>query len=229
MLTDFLSLVFPKVCYSCGRSLYKREEGICLHCWYFLPKTNFHFQADNPVAKLFWGRVPVVAAAALYRFVKEGHVQELIHHFKYRGKTEIGITLGKYYGNELKQSALFAGVDVIVPVPLHAAKQKSRGFNQSQVFASGLAAGLGVNMRADLLNRIVSTQTQTRKARFDRWRNVEFVFQTEKMNDIKNKHVLLVDDVVTTGATIEACAQKIVQLENTRVSVATLAYAERAF
>ena len=223
MLNDFLSLIFPKVCYACGKSLFKNEDCICIYCHYHLPKTSFHLNPDNPVVKLFWGRVNIYSASALYFFNKGGRIQHLIHQLKYRGKKEIGVSLGMFYGNELKPSPLFSPVTIIVPVPLHTKKLKARGYNQSEIFAQGLAESLELENCADALIRTHLSQTQTKKSRFDRWKNVEDIFQVTAPEKLEGKHILLVDDVVTTGSTLEACANRILDIPNTKVSIATIA------
>jgi ComF family protein len=223
MLHDFLSLVFPKVCYGCGKSIFKNEECICLHCHYHLPKTNFHLVPDNPVMKLFWGRVNIHSASSLYLFNKGGTVQRLIHQLKYRGKKEIGVSIGKFYGRELKTALLFSSVALVVPVPLHRIKLKKRGYNQSEAFASGLAETLELENCNTALARVRMAETQTKKSRYERWKNVENIFQVIEPAKLKGKHILLVDDVVTTGSTLEACAQRILEIPGTKVSVATIA------
>ena len=224
MLNDFLSLVFPKVCHACGKSLLKKEDCICTHCLYHLPKTNFHLYADNPVVKLFWGRTPIASASSMYSFSKGGKVQQLIHQLKYRGKKEIGISLGKHYGIELKKSPLFSSANVVMPVPLHRKKMKKRGYNQSETFAQGIAQSMDIESPANVLLRKFSSDTQTRKSRFARWKNVEEIFCVVAPEKLEGKHVLLVDDVVTTGSTLEACANKILEVPGTKVSVATIAF-----
>jgi ComF family protein len=225
MLNDFLSLLFPKVCAACGKSLFKREESVCTYCLYHLPWTNFHLQEDNPVIKLFWGRANIFSASSLYSFSKGSKVQHLIHQLKYRGKKEIGVSLGKYYGRELKTSSLFSPVNLVIPVPLHRKKLKKRGYNQSETFAEGIAESMKIENGNNLLTRTHASETQTRKSRFARWENVEEVFKVVSPEKIHGRHILLVDDVVTTGSTLEACANKILEVPDTKVSVATIAYA----
>lgn len=225
MLKDFLALIYPRVCAACGKTLFKNENCICTYCSYHLPKTNFHKQDNNPVEKIFWGRTIIFSGASLYRFGKGEKVQQLIHKLKYKGVKEIGVELGKMYGTELKKSEKFAGVDVIIPVPLHKNKQKRRGYNQSEFFAQGLSESMSVYTDFKTLYRAHESQTQTKKSRFNRWKNVESIFQLNNPDSLKNKHVLLVDDVITTGATLEACAQTLLQVPDVKVSVATIAYA----
>lgn len=225
MLNDFISLIFPQVCASCGNSLYKNEQTLCTYCVYHLPKTNFHLNNDNPVAKIFWGRVDILSAGAFYGFNKGGRVQHIIHQLKYKGRKEVGFAVGKLYGYELKMCDSFKSVDTIIPVPLHPKKIKKRGYNQSEAFAEGLAASMEVPANVKTLFRAYESETQTKKSRFSRWQNVESIFQLKDIKSLEGKHVLLVDDVVTTGATLEACAQTLQQIPGIKISVATIAYA----
>lgn len=222
---DFISLVFPRVCSSCGNTLLRHEHCICNFCLVHLPTTDFHLHPDNQISRLFWGRAPVHHATAMLYFHKGSRVQHLVHLLKYKGKEEVGVYLGKRYGRELQQSPLFADVDLIIPVPLHPKKLRKRGYNQSEVFARGLAQSMEANIDPHTLVRITATDTQTRKSRFRRWENVSEVFAVNQPDRLSGKHVLLVDDVVTTGATLEACVQELLQCRNVRVSIATIACA----
>jgi len=223
--SDFLSLFFPTCCYSCGNDLFKNENSICTHCQYHLPKTNFHLNNDNPVAKIFWGRTNLVAAAAYYFFQKGGRVQHLIHQLKYKGAKQLAFDIGKLYGHELTDSVHFKDIELIVPVPLHKKRLRKRGYNQSACFAQGLSETMHTAMGTNILFRTLSSDTQTKKSRFTRWKNVENIFYTKNEQLLFHKHVLLVDDVVTTGATLEACAQALLKNEGVRVSIATIAFA----
>jgi len=223
-ITDFFGLFFPELCVVCNKNLFVQEKLICTKCLYELPKTNFHNELENPVAQLFWGRAKIEFATAYFYFNKGSQYQEMMHHFKYHGKKEIGFVLGKSFGLQLKESP-FNDIDIIIPVPLHPKKQKKRGYNQSDWIAMGLAHSL--NKVADIENliRSVATATQTRKSRFERWQNVENIFVIKDPSKIEGKHILLVDDVVTTGSTLEACANVILEIKNTKVSIAALAVA----
>ncbi|MEW6467525.1 MAG: ComF family protein [Bacteroidota bacterium] len=227
LFRSFLSLIFPSVCFACGKALYDTEDSICTLCHYHLPKTNYHLYSDNPVTRLFWGRVNISAASSCYRFAKDGKVQQLIHHLKYRGQKNIGKTVGRFYGAELLQSELFSTVELIVPVPLHKHKLKKRGYNQSDLFAEGLAQAMKKEYDPGILVRGAPTETQTRKSRFARFRNVDSVFHLRDPGRLEGKHILLVDDVVTTGSTLEACAGKLLEVPGVKVSVATIAHAEQ--
>jgi ComF family protein len=225
MLRDLLGLLYPRTCCSCDKALIRSENYICTYCRYHLPRTNYHLHAENPIHKLFWGRVPVDAAAAYLFFKKGGRVQHLLHSLKYGGMKELGELLGQLYGKELKASPEFSSIDCIVPVPLHPSKEKRRGFNQSQVFSEGLSNSMEKPLVLQNLNRTTQTSTQTRKARFARWQNVKEVFAVQDPSAFENKKVLLVDDVVTTGATLEACTRALRSSSGCGVSIATIAAA----
>ncbi len=224
-LKSFFSLIYPELCCCCKQSLVGDEKHICTSCHYKLPKTNFHKDSDNAVELIFRGRVPVESAASYLYFQKGSSVQHLIHNFKYKGNVHLGYHLGKVYGNELKSSDIFSKAELIVPIPMHPAKQKKRGFNQSEVFARGIAEAMQIPIDVSSLVKKEKTQTQTKKSRFVRWENVETVFSIKDPEVFKSKHILLVDDVVTTGATIEACAQKLLKIEGVSLSIITLAIA----
>lgn len=226
MISDFISLFYPITCAVCNHSLYKHETELCHRCYIDLPKSNFHTTNDNPVARLFYGRVEIQVAASYYLFHKSGNTQRLLHALKYKNRSEIGTVIGKWYGEELKQNEVFTSSELILPVPLHKNKLKKRGYNQSSLFASGLSESLGIPYSNDLLIRKSDTSTQTKKSRFERWENVENKFKVHAPEQIKNKKILLVDDVVTTGATLEACAAELLKTEGVTVSIATIAFAQ---
>lgn len=225
---DFLSLIYPRLCMACGNSLFLNEDILCTRCLLQLPQTGFHRQAhDNQVVRSFWGRVPVEGGAARYFFRKSAPVQRLLHNLKYNHAPEIGILVGRIYGRELMESEIFRSVDVVVPIPLHPDKEKKRGYNQAAMFARGLAQGMGRPVDEKTLYRAVFTETQTRKSRLRRWENVRSVFALRDTTSLQGKHILLVDDVITTGATMEACILKLLEIPGTRVSVAAIATAGR--
>lgn len=222
---DFLGLFYPNLCYACQCSLPPGQEIVCTRCQYELPRTQFHLQSDNPFVRHFWGRLDVTAATALFHFVKGGKTQQLIHQLKYKGKKEVGVYLGKLLGRQLQHCSPFAEADWVLPVPLHPRKQRKRGYNQSDYFAQGLAESMEVSWAPDLLRRVVATHSQTKKGRMHRFANVSEAFTVAQPEKLRNKHVLLVDDVITTGATLEACAHKILEIPKTKVSFATIAFA----
>lgn len=220
---DFVCLIYPRICDACNASLLQHEEILCTVCQQQLPKTNYHLDDDNPLAKNFWGKVPIAHVAALYHFKKGGNVQHLIHQFKYKGITEIGTYLGESYGKDLLQSAFIKDVDVVIPVPLHKRKKRKRGFNQSEIFAKGLSKAMQIPCDTKTLVRTTASKTQTKKSRFKRWENVKEIFAITDTVSLKGKHILLVDDVITTGATIEACVNQLLTISDVKISVAALA------
>ena len=224
-LNDFISLIFPRICAGCGNSLWKNEEVLCHFCEYHLPRTNFHADHENPVTRLFWGRVPIEAAAAFLYFNKGGKVQRMIHQLKYKGNKEIGVFLGTQYGQNLKFSPCFNSADAIIPVPLHKKKYMKRGYNQSEQFAIGLAGPMNIPVNNKLLIRIKATETQTRKSRFRRFQNVNEIFLVKSPDQWSGKHVILVDDVITTGATLESCVHAMRVIPGIKVSIACIATA----
>ncbi|MBI5915742.1 MAG: ComF family protein [Bacteroidetes bacterium] len=222
---DLLCLFFPHLCLACERNAPPYGEHICISCRTTLPEANFHFTKENPFTDRFWGRVDVQAGAALYLFAKESRVQSLIHNLKYNGKTEVGIVLGRRFGLMLHRSPLFSGVDVIVPVPLHVRKERIRGYNQSEIFGNGLSESMGKPCMGNGLKRIIHSESQTKQSREARLQNVSEVFTVGKPEALKGKHILLVDDVLTTGATLEVCANRLLEIPGTKVSMATIAIA----
>jgi ComF family protein len=226
LVKDFIGLFYPEVCLCCGEELGVKEEFVCTMCMYKLPKTNFHKTQNNPLAKVFWGRVELDSVAAYCHYQKGNTVQELVHEIKYNGKKELGVYLGKHYGFDLKGFEVFNKVDALVYIPLHPKKLKKRGYNQSAYFAEGLSQSMGVPILHNAISRIKNTDTQTRKSRYERWENVEGIFKVEMATELKGKHVLLVDDVITTGSTIEACAHELIKAGVGKVSVAAIGSAD---
>ena len=224
ILEGFAGLFWPNVCACCSTGLMRGEQYICSHCLFELPATNFHMEQDNPVAQIFLGRVMVEQATAGYFFRKGNRIQKLIHQIKYRGQKEIGAMLGKETGKSLRDTS-FSKTDLIVPVPLHPQKLLKRGYNQSEWIARGIADTLDKPMDVQTLVRHVSTTSQTRKKRFERWENVDSGFGLTNPDVFSGQHILLIDDVITTGATLEACIHAVLSAPETKVSVATLAYA----
>jgi ComF family protein len=225
-LADFVSLLFPELCPACEASLVANEHIICSDCRYNLPYTNFHLQADNIVAQQFYGKINVEAVYALYYFNKGGNVQNLMHHFKYKGMQQIGNLLGNMAGTQLMENHIFNTADLIIPVPLHKSRLKERGYNQSACFANGLAQKLNAVVEDGNLQRAIATATQTHKSRFARFENMQEVFMVKHPERLMNKHVLLVDDIVTTGSTLEACGIELLKIPGLKLSIATIAYAQ---
>lgn len=221
--SHFIHLIFPQTCVACGDVLDKNEKFVCLKCLYHLPKTYFHDQAENEIEKRFWGKAPIERATAFFHFQKGSPFQKILHHLKYKGDKEIGLVLGKQLGTELATSNHFSSIDVIVPVPLHPKKLKKRGYNQSEWLAKGIAEKMNKPIDVENLYRAIENPTQTKKGLYERWENVNGIFELNNLDKFNNKHILLVDDVLTTGATIEACAKAILKSQNIKISVVTLA------
>jgi ComF family protein len=222
---DFISLLFPRLCYGCGNHLLRNEILICTECFVVIPRTNYHLEIENPVSRLFWGRCIIEKAAAFSFFNKGSRIRNLIHSMKYKGIREIGYELGRIYGLSLKSSGFTDGIDLIVPVPLHPSKKRIRGFNQSEFISSGIADATGLPVDTEALARREVSATQTRRSRYERWTNVEGIFSVINPAAIRGRHVLLVDDVITTGSTIESCANELLKIEGVKVSVVALAFA----
>lgn len=222
---DLLSLVFPRICQSCGERLVRNERVICIACMADMPLTNYHLERENNLEKELWGRCYVEKAAAMCYYRRGSKVRKLIHRLKYHGIREIGLYMGEYYGRQLFTSGFTADIDLIIPVPLHPAKQEKRGFNQSLLIASGVSKATGIDVDDGVLKRSLRSSTQTRKSRVERWENVEGIFEVCRDEKIRGKHILLIDDVVTTGSTIEACVSALKEVEGLDVSVAALATA----
>lgn len=221
-----VSLFYPRLCLACQANQPVKSQILCVRCSFKLPQTKFHLHEENAFTERFWGRFSLEAGASLYRYTKGGHVQSLIHHLKYKGRQEVGIKTGEFYGRQLKESPFFQEIDLIVPIPLHPKKKHERGFNQSDLIAMGLSRGMEVPWSNKVLAREIFTETQTQKSRLERLENVAEAFVVTNPGALKRKHILLVDDVITTGATLEICALKILEIEGTKVSMVTLAFAD---
>lgn len=227
IISSTLHLFYPHTCTGCGSDLLKEGNLLCLRCIHSLPHTNFAGMAGNPVEKYFWGRIPLTAAYSQFYFSKEFLIQHLIHQLKYKGDTEIGFYLGEMMGKTLLNSNRFSSIDALIPLPLYAEKEHKRGYNQAAVICNGMSAVMNVPVLNGVVIRQHATETQTRKHRTERWENVKQSFKVAKEHELVGKHLLLVDDVVTTGATLEACGQVILETSNVNLSIATLAYAPK--
>ncbi len=225
-LNSILHLIFPSNCLGCGNSLYQGEKVICTKCEMHLPRTRFHDDKKNKVAQIFWGRVPIKHATSFVFFRKKSIIQHLIHQLKYKNEKEIGIYLGELFAAELLDNNIFQEIDTLIPVPLHIKKQQKRGYNQSQLICEGMSNVLDIPVDTQSLKRIVNNDTQTKKSRFKRWKNVSSVFALTNNHQLEAKNVLLVDDVITTGATIEKCANILIHQAHANVSIASLAIAD---
>jgi ComF family protein len=221
-----LHLLFPHVCTGCGNDIMSDESDLCMHCIEALPETNFESISNNPVEKLFWGRLPFTGATAQFYFTKESLMQHLMHQFKYKRNKELGLQLGRIMGEQLIKSGRFK-TDALIPLPLFPAKEKRRGYNQAAVLCEGMAESMQIPVLDKVIIRPQHTETQTKKGRIERWKNMEGKFILSDTMSIRNKHLLLVDDVVTTGATLEACGNELLKAENVQLSMACLCVAAR--
>ncbi len=225
VIDDLLSLFYPRLCAGCGTSLVIGENVLCLNCLADLPRTGFHHIKENPVYQIFTGRASIELATSFCRFDKGGRLQHLLHALKYQGNREVGQKMGVLLGVELSHELDYQLIDAIIPVPLHPKKEKKRGFNQSTEICTGLAKSMNKPLILGNLIRDLHTESQTFKGRFERWENVCGIFSVRNPSVLMGKHLLLVDDVITTGATLEACCLPLLQIEGTKVSLASIAYA----
>ncbi len=223
---DFVSLFFPRHCLACFEPLVKGEEVICTRCIAELPRTNYHLLLNNPVGERLAGRLPVKHAWAFLKFRKGGIVQRLMHQMKYNNHPEVGVALGRIFGRQLKEAGFSSDFDLIVPVPLHRVRIRKRGYNQSAKLAEGLSYSLNTPWDESISVRTVKTTTQTRKSKMERWENVRDVFSVSQDQSITGKRILLVDDIITTGATLEACGQRLIDNGCSELSVACIAEAQ---
>ena len=222
-LSYFFNLFYPRTCVCCEEVLLDQEELMCLDCRFDLPLVDNGDYHLNAVTKIFEGRVLVEKGASFMYYQEKGKTKQLIHELKYKNNQKIGYFLACWFGNELIESKRFHGFDCIIPVPLHKRKFKKRGYNQLTVFGRQLGVLLAVDYREDLLKRVSFTNTQTKKKRLDRFQNTHAKFVLEKPNFLRNKHILLIDDVVTTGATLEACCKELLSIDQVKISILTMA------
>ena len=220
-----IHLLYPHICIGCGTDVLSDQNVICIKCFNELPHTGFARQPNNPVEKIFWGRIPVAAAMSELWFSKESLTQNLIHDFKYKGNKEVGKYLGRMMGKSLIESNRFNDIDLLIPLPLYDKKEKKRGYNQALILCEGIKEIIGVPIMIGNVQRKIATSTQTRKGRKERWENVSDSFKISNPEDLAGKKILLVDDVITTGATLEACGAELLQTKSTKLYIASLALA----
>lgn len=221
---DIFLLFYPKVCLNCENQLNKHEKVLCVACRFDLPLTNFSAQKENILEQVFYGRVPIEYGTALFYYQRKGVIKNLIHALKYNKKQEVGTVLGEWLGKEMKASARCPTFDFIVPVPMHKNKLKRRGYNQVTKFGKALSKILNTPYHDTVLLRKLDSNTQTAKSRIDRFENLKEKFYTSTNETFKDKHILLIDDVITTGATIEACVIKLLEAKGIKISIAAMAY-----
>lgn len=222
---SFVHLLYPDLCAGCNGDLPSAQSCFCLRCRVKLSPSDMHLFKENEFTQRLWGRLQMESAAAAYYFTRKSPIQRAIHGLKYHNKPQIGVAMGREFGKKLAQSPAFEGVEAIVPVPLHPRKERLRGYNQSAMFAQGLSETLGIPALNNALVRGVFSISQTRKRRMERFRNVGEVFSVGKPAAVEGKYLLLVDDVLTTGATLEVCGNALLEVPGTKVSVATIALA----
>jgi ComF family protein len=221
---SLIHFIFPHQCEGCGTDILNEKDLLCTKCLHQLPATNFFLLPNNPVEKIFYGRTAIEHAAAAYYFTKESLLQHLLIQLKYRNNKNAGIALGNQVGFLLNKANRFATIDVLVPLPLNPKKESKRGYNQATAICEGITTIFNKPIILNAVERILFTETQTKQDRTHRWQNMQHVFAVKNRTAIEGKHILLVDDVVTTGATLEACAAVMNELPNTKVSIATVAY-----
>jgi ComF family protein len=226
LIHDFARLFFPHHCAGCGADTVNLESALCVRCLHALPVTNFHLYAGNPVEQQLTGRLSPVSAMAYCYFTRGAMMQELLHRIKYKGHTELGRLLGRMMGKALQESGRFEGIEALIPLPLHRAKERLRGYNQSVILCEGLAEVLALPVITNAVIRLAATQTQTHKNRIERWQNMQGMFRLVQPQLVAGKRLLLVDDVITTGATMDACVRALMEAEGVRLSVAALAWAD---
>jgi len=226
ILSEIVNLFFPRVCEVCGNGLVQGETIICIGCYINLPRTDYHIQPENKTAYLLAGRIPFKRASSYFYYTKQSDYTNIIHALKYNGKQKNGVYFGELFGHELKECGFCEGIDCIIPVPLHKKRFRERGYNQSLCIAKGISKATGIAIYDTSVTRIVYNRTQTKKTKIERFENVEDIFQLEENHLLTNKHVLLVDDIITTGATIESLALALETVEGIEISIASLAIAD---
>ncbi|HMO61326.1 MAG TPA: phosphoribosyltransferase family protein [Ferruginibacter sp.] len=222
---SFFHLLYPHICTGCGSDLLSKDNQLCAKCMTALPYTHYAMHEGNPVEKIFGGRLPIAAAHSQFYFEKTSLMQHLVHQLKYKGNTSIGIYLGELLGKTLSVSHRFQQIDALIPLPLYPEKEKKRGYNQAAIICQGISAVLRIPIINNNLIRRRYTDTQTKKHRTERWENVADSFIVRDSEALCGKHLLLVDDVITTGATLEAGGAALMQAKDTKLSIATLTIA----
>ena len=225
MFKSLINLFFPPVCAGCHLFLLSNENVICTLCRHNIPLTNHHLNPENEAFKKFYGRIPVEYASALLYFHKRGIVQELIHNLKYKRQEEIGTVLGEWYAEDLKNSEIIKSIDEIIPVPLHKRKLRERGYNQVTNFGLSLSKNFNISYNPNLLVRNIYSKTQSKKNLLNRSDGIDTIFDVAFTEKDHNKHFLLIDDVITTGSTLEACSHALLKIPGAKISIVCMAMA----
>lgn len=224
MIDSFLNLIFPNLCFGCKNTVEKELFKICISCRSNLARHHQNFPFNDPIEKIFLGRLKLEKATAFLKFEKDGRIQQLLHALKYKGVSNVGIGLGELAAQELFAQSFFKDIDLLLPIPIHRKKQQKRGYNQSHYIAQGIANITGLNIDQTSIVKQIHTKSQTKKSRFERHKNVISSFKLMSKQNLKNKHILLVDDVITTGSTIEACGNELKNIPGVQLSLLTIAY-----
>lgn len=223
IINDINNILLPKLCFGCNAVLYRGEEHICTVCRNHLPLTDFNFKDENPVDRIFYGRINIIKASSFLFFLEKGIVKNLIHYLKYKNQEQIGLFLGNWYGQLIKDNNFLTDLDYVIPVPLHPTKYRKRGYNQVALFARAIAAHLNAQYRDEILIKTANTRTQTKKTRILRLQNQQALYLLTDTQTLQNKKVLLLDDVITTGATMEVCATTLSRIPGINLYVASMA------
>jgi len=223
--SDLINFVYPPQCYACDNYLVEKGELVCTNCILEMPRNKYYLKQVNPIEEIFYGRINIIKATACFQYMKGHRIQEIIHNIKYRNERKLAIYMGREVGYELINTSFFKGIDYIIPVPLHKSKFKIRGYNQAELIAKGISEISKIDLISDELIRIKKTSTQTKKNHFERMKNVENGFSVISPSIFEDKHILIIDDVITTGATIEACALSFTNISDCKISFLFLASA----
>lgn len=223
LFRDFISLFYPRNCINCKRNLSSQEEHICIHCVLSLPYANFHLYDENPIRSKLYSIFQIENAFVYLLFARRGIAQKLIHKLKYDGMQDLGVMMGSWFGHYISAQIKDAGIDLIVPIPLHKSRLKQRGYNQCDAIANGLSQALNIPYVTNALQRTSANVSQTKKSKASRWLNVESLFQATDQQLVEKKHILLVDDVITTGATIESACEALISNGASKITIACIA------